>query len=398
MKMERFLGIREQSLSLGKKKLFLLAFMVIVVLQTKAQDPVYSLFYLNKMALNPAYAGANRDLNLSVMTRMQWTGVPGKMQTTTASLDIACPSSKLGFGAMFYNDQAGEGFLTKTQGTFLLSANLPGRYSRRIGIRGLRGRKYIFSAGLSYGVGQRRVDWSTLVFSDQIDEDLLDVIQEASLCAAKVFGRQLKDLIASYTTLLIEFDPLLISPWQAEINFQKAWEKHCLLFHTPAFNADRRLTKSVTRCIDIPVYYHPSVGWDLKHIAQRKGITWQQVVECHQQKEYRVYALGFAPGFAFMGQLDPLLEMPRRSSPRTHVPAGSVAISDRQTAVYPSQSPGGWNIIGRSPSIFFDSESLSPSLLKAADRVRFKAITKTQFIQLGGCLIDVNTQGSQGER
>jgi type IX secretion system PorP/SprF family membrane protein len=170
MKMEKFLEIREQSLFLGRKKLILLSLMVIFVLQAKAQDPVYSLFYLNKMALNPAYAGANRDLNFSVMSRMQWTGVPGKMQTTTASLDVACPSSKLGFGAMFYNDQAGEGFLTKTQGTFVMSANLPGRYSKNIGLKGLRGRKYIFSAGLSYGVGQRRVDWSTLVFSDQIDE------------------------------------------------------------------------------------------------------------------------------------------------------------------------------------------------------------------------------------
>ena len=115
--MGRFLEIQEQSLFSGRKKLILLSLMVMFVLQSKAQDPVYSLFYLNKMALNPAYAGANRDLNLSVMSRMQWTGVPGKMQTTTASLDVACPSSKLGFGAMFYNDQAGEGFLTKTQGT-----------------------------------------------------------------------------------------------------------------------------------------------------------------------------------------------------------------------------------------------------------------------------------------
>ena len=164
------MGIQVQLLFSGKHKLLFLVVFLMGMLQLKAQDPVYSLFYLNKMALNPAYAGANRDLNLSVMSRMQWTGVPGKMQTTTASLDVACPSSKLGFGAMFYNDQAGEGFLTKTQGSFIVSANLPGRYSRRLGIRGLRGRKYIFSAGLSYGVGQRRVDWSTLVFSDQIDE------------------------------------------------------------------------------------------------------------------------------------------------------------------------------------------------------------------------------------
>jgi type IX secretion system PorP/SprF family membrane protein len=156
-------------LSSGKRGLVLMI-LLIAALQMQAQDPVYSLFYLNKMALNPAYTGANRDLNFSIISRMQWTGLPGKMQTTTASLDLACPSSKLGFGAMFYNDQAGEGFLTKTQGNFNMAVHLPGRYSRRTSIKGLRGRKYIFSAGLQYGVGQRTVDWNTLVFSDQLDE------------------------------------------------------------------------------------------------------------------------------------------------------------------------------------------------------------------------------------
>jgi len=228
-------------------------------------------------------------------------------------------------------------------------------------------------------------------FGDQISEDLLDVIQEASLCAAKVFGHQLTDLVASYTTLLIEFDPLLISPWQAQIAFQKAWDQHCLIIYSHVFKPSQNAKDIVGSSIEIPVYYHPSVAWDIQTIAQQKGITWQQVADYHSQKEYRVYAVGFAPGFAFMGQIDSRLETPRQSNPRTKVPAGSVAISDLQTAVYPNQSPGGWNIIGRSPSTFFNPESSPAALLKTADRVRFKSIDKAQFIHLGGCLNDLST-------
>ena len=234
-------------------------------------------------------------------------------------------------------------------------------------------------------------------FGDQIAEELLDVIQEASICAAKVFGHQLKDLVASYTTLLIEFDPLLISPWQAQANFQKAWDKRCLLIYAHASKPNVAQLESANSCIEIPVYYHPSVAMDIETIAQQKGITWQQVADYHSQKEYRVYAVGFAPGFAFMGQIDPRLETPRLAKPRINIPACSVAISDLQTAVYPNQSPGGWNIIGRSPSAFFNPESSPSALLKTADRVRFKSIDKEQFIYLGGCLNDLNSVGRQDE-
>lgn len=234
-------------------------------------------------------------------------------------------------------------------------------------------------------------------FGDHISEDLLDVIEQASLCAAKVFGRQLHDIVASYTTLLIEFDPLLISPWQAKINFQKAWEKHCLTMYTHPANSGENYKTDEKKCIEIPVYYHPSVGWDIQVIAEDKGLSWQQVVQYHSQKEYRVYALGFAPGFAFMGQLDPCLETTRKAKPRVRVPAGSVAISDLQTAVYPNQSPGGWNIIGRSPSSLFNAEGSPSTLLKTADRVKFIPIDKAKFLHLGGSLNDLNSTDNKGE-
>ncbi len=226
-------------------------------------------------------------------------------------------------------------------------------------------------------------------FGEHISESLLDTIQQAELCAAKVFGHQLKDLIASYTTLLIEFDPLLISPWQAQIKYQKAWDKHCRLLHSQAFKPNKAAREQEMSCIEIPVYYHPSVAWDILPIAKQKGLTWQQIAELHSQRQYRVYAMGFAPGFAFMGQIDPCLEMPRKTSPRTNVPAGSVAISDLQTAIYPNASPGGWHIIGRSPCELFNPDNSPAALLKTADSVRFKSVDKERFIQLGGCLDDL---------
>ena len=132
--------------------------------------------------------------------------------------------------------------------------------------------------------------------------------------------------------------------------------------------------------------------WDLESVAAQHQLNWQQVVDIHSQRTYRVYAMGFAPGFAFMGQLDPRLETPRKARPRTCVPAGSVAIADLQTAVYPKDSPGGWNIIGRSPCELFKPDRTPANLLKTADCVRFKAIDKQQFLQLGGSLDNPDRQ------
>jgi type IX secretion system PorP/SprF family membrane protein len=145
---------------------------VLVATTAHAQDPVFSMFYLNKQVLNPAYSGINRDLQVTALSRLQWSGLPGKMRTSTVSADIACPSSRLGFGMVFHNDVAGDAFLTRNQAVFNLAVHIPGRYPRNSSIKAMRGRKYIFSAALGYGVGQKRVDWNNLVFSDQLDQVL----------------------------------------------------------------------------------------------------------------------------------------------------------------------------------------------------------------------------------
>ncbi|MDX3744996.1 5-oxoprolinase subunit B family protein, partial [Pseudomonas sp.] len=138
------------------------------------------------------------------------------------------------------------------------------------------------------------------------------------------------------------------------------------------------------RCHSLPTWYHPSVGPELADLANCSGLDQASVIRLHSAHEYVVFAIGFAPGFAFMGLVDERLAKPRLSTPRKRIAAGSVGIADRQTAVYPSVSPGGWNLLGRSPTRLFDLAIGSYSLLHPGDRVRFEPIEHAEFVRLGG--------------
>jgi KipI family sensor histidine kinase inhibitor len=122
----------------------------------------------------------------------------------------------------------------------------------------------------------------------------------------------------------------------------------------------------------IPVRYD---GPDLQHVAEQTGLSPSEVIRRHAEPEYLVYLLGFAPGFGYLGDLHPSLVLPRRSSPRTRVPAGSVAIAGAQTAVYPLATPGGWQLLGSTSLKMFDPARDPAALLKAGDRVRFEPVT-----------------------
>jgi KipI family sensor histidine kinase inhibitor len=123
--------------------------------------------------------------------------------------------------------------------------------------------------------------------------------------------------------------------------------------------------------VHVPVTYN---GEDLDEVARRTGLTRQMVIEIHCSREYRVYMLGFAPGFAYLGNLDSRLALPRRDTPRKRVPAGSVAIAEVQTAVYPSSTAGGWHLIGRTDLEMFDIRRNPPALLAPGDRVVFEPV------------------------
>lgn len=186
------------------------------------------------------------------------------------------------------------------------------------------------------------------------------------------FGKHLIDLVPSYTTLMVHYDLLALSPARARELIAQAFE---------GLQPDAR---SHGRKHVLPVWYDPSVGPELHLLAQRSGLSVDEVIARHSGREYQVFALGFAPGFAFMGLVEEALAAPRLDTPRKRVAAGSVGIAERQTAAYPLVSPGGWNLIGRTPAKLFDRTRDGYSLLQPGDSVRYEAISHAEFIRLGG--------------
>lgn len=186
----------------------------------------------------------------------------------------------------------------------------------------------------------------------------------------------LVDIVPSYQSLLVEFDPFDI-----DIMGVSAYLRN-------AFNINVDNTESKAKQHIMPVYYDPPETNDLGRISKHTGLGKDEIINLHQKTSYRVFALGFAPGFAFLGQVPKQIAMPRLSAPRARVPKGAVAIADQQTAVYPNASPGGWNIIGLCPSKLFDPVNNPPTAFSVGDEVRFKVITKKEFIDLGGQVDD----------
>lgn len=135
--------------------------------------------------------------------------------------------------------------------------------------------------------------------------------------------------------------------------------------------------------IEIPVCYETTFAPDLEEVAARTGLAVEEVVAFHAASAHRVLMIGFAPGFPYLGGLDArLASVPRRASPRARVDAGSVAIANGQTVIYPFATPGGWNLIGRTPLVLFDPLRAQPALLQAGDRVSFVAVSAREYEQL----------------
>lgn len=168
--------------------------------------------------------------------------------------------------------------------------------------------------------------------------------------------------VPAYASLLVPFDGLEASAHEAADYVQELIAGSDL--------QDGRPDES-SRRVELPVRYGGGDGPDLLEVADRTGLTPEQVVEAHAAVDYSCFFLGFAPGFGYLGMLPVELELARREEPRTRVTAGSVAIAGRQTAVYPSATPGGWHLIGRTEAVLWDVRRDPPALLAAGDRVRF---------------------------
>ncbi|MBI6908393.1 5-oxoprolinase subunit B family protein [Pseudomonas palleroniana] len=209
---------------------------------------------------------------------------------------------------------------------------------------------------------------------------LFDVIAEANMpwmLAAtqrlrERFGAALVDLVPSYTTLMVHYDLTALNPAQARE-----------LIDLALTDLQPQVQGSGQAHV-LPVWYDLSVGPELTLLSRRSGLAVEAVIRRHSAHEYQVFALGFAPGFAFMGLVDEILAAPRLNTPRKRIAAGSVGIAERQTAAYPVVSPGGWNLIGRTPAKLFDRERDGYSLMQPGDTVRFEPVDHAEFINLGG--------------
>jgi inhibitor of KinA len=170
------------------------------------------------------------------------------------------------------------------------------------------------------------------------------------------------ELAPAYRSLLVTYNPLVTSPTVLQLRI------------TAIAGDTRRLPAPAARPVTVPVVYGGAGGPDLDAVAAHLHIDAEEVVRLHTGTIYRVYMIGFMPGFPYMGELPSILAMPRRSTPRTRVPKGSVGIAQRQTGIYPVDSPGGWQIIGWTPIGLFDPHRQPPSLLDMGDTVKFEAI------------------------
>lgn len=211
-----------------------------------------------------------------------------------------------------------------------------------------------------------------LYFEQRIDPAISALVQQACELIRAELSEHLLDILPSYASILVVFNPFSTDLYRVRRQLQNCLQQ------LQSGNG------STGKQIELPVYYSEESGPDLARIASTKNISIAEVIRRHQAVSYRVYAIGFAPGFAYLGEVDPLLQMPRLSTPRAKVPRGAVAIADRQTAVYPAPSPGGWNLIGLCPTAMFTPGATPVMPVAVGDEVRFVAVDKAEFIRLGG--------------
>jgi inhibitor of KinA len=216
------------------------------------------------------------------------------------------------------------------------------------------------------GANPAVVDVGDSCLSVVFDEQIAPAINARCVALADLLARQsrpgIRDIVPTFHSVAVYFDPLQVD---------RAGLRRDLEALAPAAVQPEEASGDP---IEIRVSYGGEEGPDLHAVAAFARCTEQDVVRLHAGVVYRVYMMGFLPGFAYLGSLDPRIAMPRLDTPRLRVAAGSVGIAGLQTGIYPCDSPGGWRIIGRTQAKLFDSAAGEPFLLKAGDRVRFVAV------------------------
>ena len=211
-------------------------------------------------------------------------------------------------------------------------------------------------------------DRSLLVeLGDTISPDVNRRVQQLMLQLQQAPLPGVREIAPGYRSLLVVYDPLTVAAAELMERIAEAAARQGLAGLPQA------------KLLTVPVFYGGDYGPDLEGVAGHLGISSDEVIRLHTETVYRVYMIGFTPGYPYMGELPAVLAVPRRSTPRTRVPKGSVGIAQRQTGIYPVESPGGWQIIGWTPIELFDPSRQLPSLLEMGDRVKFEAVRQVEI-------------------
>lgn len=176
------------------------------------------------------------------------------------------------------------------------------------------------------------------------------------------------ELVPTYCALLVEYNAMLYS-----------YSEICNIIEPTLDEGMTDTTNELVTVVEVPTVYGGEFGPDLSFVASHNHLSEDEVISIHSGTDYLVYMLGFIPGFTYLGGMDPRIATPRLSSPRTLIPAGSVGIAGEQTGTYPSDSPGGWQIIGRTPVTMYDMAKAQAALLNAGDYVRYVPIDESEF-------------------
>ena len=175
------------------------------------------------------------------------------------------------------------------------------------------------------------------------------------------------DMVPTYRSLLINYDPLTLPPDELEGRVRELTQ-----------DLDQT-APAASRVVELPTVYGDDHGPDLGYVAKHNGLTEEEVIELHSGTNYLVYMMGFTPGFTYLGGMSEKIATPRLQTPRTVIPAGSVGIAERQTGVYPIESPGGWQLIGQTPVRLFDPSKQPPVIAEPGDYIRFVPVSQEEY-------------------
>ncbi|MGG6431965.1 5-oxoprolinase subunit PxpB [Anoxybacillus sp. D401a] len=220
-------------------------------------------------------------------------------------------------------------------------------------------------------------------FGDQINYDIHQQVRQVFTYFMEHRVKEIIEIVPAYTTITVYYDPVQV----AKNTNRKAgievlpFERICTVLKN-ILSSLGSVNISHGNEVVIPVCYGGEFGPDLEEVARKNQLTPEEVIDIHARGHYFVYMIGFAPGFAYLGGMSEKIATPRKHSPRLRVPAGSVGIASVQTGIYPIDSPGGWQLIGRTPIQLFRPLHPQPSLLQVGDRVRFQPITREEYKQL----------------